>query len=91
MFNVILRKLRKENNLTQKELGYKIGCTQSMIAQWEMDMCEPTETYIKRLAVFFDITSDELLGIETKSEKEQIKMQINKSVIVNNNSNITIN
>lgn len=35
-----------------------------MITRWEREECEPTESVIKRAAVFFNVSSDYLLGLE---------------------------
>lgn len=64
MIGIKLKELRLENNLTQTQLAQRLQCNQSMIARWEKDECEPTESAIIKIANFFDITTDYLLGRE---------------------------
>lgn len=56
--------LRKEAKLSQGELAKAIGVTQKAIDFWEKDINEPKATYIIRLAQFFRVSTDYLLGIE---------------------------
>ena len=63
MFGERLKELRKENNITQQQLSDSLGCSQSMIARWESGECEPTESVIKKVAEYFSVSADYLLGI----------------------------
>ena len=56
--------LRKEMGLSQVALAKKIGVTQKAIDFWEKGINEPKATYIFKLAKFFNISSDYLLGLE---------------------------
>lgn len=56
--------LRKEMGLSQVTLAKKIGVTQKAIDFWEKGINEPKATYIFKLAKFFNISSDYLLGLE---------------------------
>lgn len=62
MISERINELRKENNLTQKQLAEKVGCNQSMIARWEKGDCEPTAGAILKLAEVFGCSTDYLLG-----------------------------
>lgn len=64
MYGKRLKELRTYQNLTQKQLALILQCNQSMITRWEKEECEPTESIIKRTAIFFDVTADYLLGLE---------------------------
>ncbi len=64
MFGVKLKELRTEKGLTQKELADILDCHQSMITRWEKCECEPTETVIKKTAIFFDVSADYLLDLK---------------------------
>ena len=59
-----LKELRSEHNLSQQALSKKIGVTQKTIDFWEKGINEPKASYIIRLAKFFNITTDYLLGLE---------------------------
>lgn len=67
MFGVKLKELRIEKGLTQKQAAEILGCHQSMITRWERGECEPTESVIRTAAVYFDVTSDYLIGLEDET------------------------
>lgn len=67
MYGKILKELRKEKGLTQKKLALMLDCDQSMIARWEKGECEPTESAIRRTAIFFGVSADYLLGLEDET------------------------
>lgn len=57
-----LIKLRKELNLTQEELAKKIGYTRTAVSAWEIGRNEPSNADTIKLANFFRVTTDYLLG-----------------------------
>ncbi len=59
-----LKYLRLENNLTQKQLGDKIGICQSAICKWELNRGEPNINYLIRIARYFEVSIDYLAGLE---------------------------
>ena len=56
--------LRRERNISQTELGKAIGVSARAISYWEQGINEPKATYIAKLAEFFGVSSDYLLGLE---------------------------
>ena len=54
-----------------------------MIVRWERGECEPTESYIKKAAIFFDVSTDYLLGLEDESGA-RITSKYNIGTIHNN-------
>lgn len=64
MIGEVIRSLRIEKGLTQSELAAKISSTQKQISKWEIGFLEPNIEAIKKLAIFFDVTSDYLIGLE---------------------------
>jgi transcriptional regulator with XRE-family HTH domain len=60
----IIRELRTEKHLTQEELAKNIGVTSRAISYWENEINEPKASYIAKLADYFDVTADYLLGRE---------------------------
>lgn len=56
--------LRKEMNISQDKLAKAISVTQKAIDFWEKEINEPKASYVVRLAKFFGVSSDYLLGIE---------------------------
>lgn len=62
-FGERLKELRKEKGLSQKALASHLGCNQSMVCFWENGVNEPTESSIRKVALFFDVSADYLLGL----------------------------
>lgn len=85
MFNIRLKELRKEKEITQKKLAKDLGYNQSMICFWEKGINEPTESAIRKVAIYFDVSADYLLGLEDETgSKNYISNSFN-----NNNGNIS--
>ena len=64
MFGIRLKELRLEKQLTQKQLATILQCNQSMITRWEKEECEPTESVIRRAALYFGVSADYLIGLK---------------------------
>lgn len=57
-----LKKLRKSKGLTQTEIAKFIGITQNSYSYWENDKVKIDNASILKLADFFDVSVDYLLG-----------------------------
>lgn len=66
--------MRITKDLTQKQLADMLGVGSYIVSNIEKGRTEPDIEIIKKLCVIFDITSDELLGIETESQRRQVKI-----------------
>lgn len=66
--------MRITKDLTQKQLADMLGVGSYIVSNIEKGRTEPDIETIKKLCVIFDITSDELLGIETESQRRQVKI-----------------
>jgi transcriptional regulator with XRE-family HTH domain len=62
IINERIKELRKEAGITQEELAKKTGLTRSAIAQYESRNVEPTASAIIKLADYFNVCADYLLG-----------------------------
>ena len=60
MFSNNLRRLRKEHNLTQKELADKLNVSDKTINHWERKYSEPDIKAIIDLKNLFNISYEEL-------------------------------
>lgn len=63
-FGETLRALRKNRGLTQKELGAKIGLSKAVVSKYENDLGYPTLDVVVKIAAFFNVTTDFLLGVQ---------------------------
>ena len=68
---VILRERRKQG-LTQEELAVQLGVSSQAISNWERGGY-PDITLLPRIANFFGITVDELIGNDEANRKEDIE------------------
>jgi transcriptional regulator with XRE-family HTH domain len=59
-----LRKLRKANNLTQEQVAAYLNVAKSTISQYENNINEPDIETIVKLADWYGVTLDQLLGRE---------------------------
>ncbi len=73
MLNNNIKELRLERGLSQAELARKIGVTQGAIYFWEKGISEPTAGFIKNLAEFFEISTDDLLSYNAKRNSATTK------------------
>ena len=58
-----LKELRKENNLTQKQVAKLLNKSETGYASWEQGLSEPSINDIILLCKIYDISSDYLLDI----------------------------
>ena len=62
MFKHTLRDLRREYRLTQSDLAKILGTSTSTVGNWETGLREPDFGTLQRLADYFHVTTDYLLG-----------------------------
>jgi transcriptional regulator with XRE-family HTH domain len=63
-FGERFKKIRLENNLTQTQVANALGIDQTNISLWENDKTRPEYEHLIHLSKLYDVTLDELLGIE---------------------------
>ncbi len=61
-----LRRLRRERGLGQAELGRRIGASKQSVSNWENDNIMPSIDILVRLADYFGVSTDLLLGREER-------------------------
>ena len=61
-FSKILRGLRTDANVTQKELALELGFCKNIICEWEHGRCEPSIDALKKIGAFFSVSVDYLIG-----------------------------
>lgn len=66
-------RLRHDRKITQKDLADFIGVTKASVSKWESGRSIPDVLLLPRIAAFFDVTVDELMGYEAKLSREQIQ------------------
>lgn len=68
-----LKEVRKRHGLTQRALAAKINISQSTIAQYETGDRNPDPDTLKKIADFFGVTTDYLLGRTSIAEAKNDK------------------
>lgn len=64
IFGKRLRELRIEKGLTQEALAKEMNVSFNTVSDWENGKHEPDFTMLAKLAVFFEVTTDYILGLE---------------------------
>lgn len=62
-----LRDLRKENNLSQEELGEKLGVTNKTVSRWETGTYMPPVDVLLQMSKLYDVSVNEILSGERLS------------------------
>lgn len=57
-----MKLLRLESKLTQKEIAEKLGISTAFYGQWETGKRNPASKNLQKIADFYDVTTDYLLG-----------------------------
>lgn len=67
-----LRTLRQKKNITQETLANHLAITPQSVGKWERGEGFPDITLLPKIALYFDVTVDELLGINQARIEEKI-------------------
>ena len=67
-----IKKLRKQNNLTQENLAEMLGVSYQAISRWENNITSPDISTLPILANIFDVTVDYLLDVNILKNEETI-------------------
>ena len=63
LFKERLKELRVERKLSQEDLAKELNVSQRSISSWETGFRQPDFETLERIAKFFDVTADYLLGL----------------------------
>lgn len=64
MLNENIRKLRMSNNINQVEFAKQLGVTKQCVSNWENDNVVPSIEMLCKMADYFNVSTDYLLGRE---------------------------
>lgn len=62
----MIKTLREDAGYSQSQLAKKLDVTRSSVNAWEMGLSTPTTHYVVALAKLFHVSTDYLLGIDSK-------------------------
>lgn len=63
IFSERLLELRRERGLSQATVARDLGVSLGIVCYWERNKSDPTATNIAKIARYFNVTSDFLLGL----------------------------
>jgi len=68
----LIKKLRKDNNLTQKELADKLNVTFQAVSKWENGKSVPDIAQLRQISKLFSVDISDILDGEVKEKKKRI-------------------
>ena len=86
-----LRTLRQQKNITQEALAKHLGITPQSVGKWERGEGFPDITLLPKIALYFNVTVDELLSVDQVRIEETICEYLKQSKIFNQNGEIQKN
>lgn len=66
MLNERIRELRGSRGISQIQLAGKLGVTKQSVSNWENDNILPSIEMLVKIANFFEVSTDYLLGLDNK-------------------------
>ena len=75
-----IKQLREKRGLIQEILAAELGITQQLLSKYERDITLIKVDILKRLAEYFNVTTDYLLGISDVKRDLQGQMKMNETL-----------
>lgn len=75
-----IKQLRENRGLIQEILASGLGITQQMLSKYERDVLCIKVDVLKRIAEYFNVTTDYLLGVSEVKRDLQGQMKVNKTL-----------
>ena len=77
-----LRKLREASDLNQAQLAEKLGIGELQIWRYENEETEPKGGIVAKIAVYFNVSTDYLLGVSDEQGTYQEKLNQKERAII---------
>jgi len=78
---MFLKELRKQNNMTQEQLGERLDVTNKTVSRWETGNYMPPIECLKRLSDIYKISINEIISGKRLNE-ENYKMEAEENITV---------
>ena len=75
-----IKQLREKRGLIQEILAAELGITQQMLSKYERDVTLIKVDILKKIATYFNVTTDYLLGISDVKRDLQRQMKMNETL-----------
>lgn len=81
MFYERLRALRKDKKLTQIQLAEMLSVSNGTVAMWETNKRTPDSETLAKIAAFFDVSVDYLLGLTDTKKQPATKDELQNEIM----------
>ena len=75
-----IKQLREKRGLIQEILAVELGITQQMLSKYEKDVTLIKVDILKKIATYFNVTTDYLLGVSDVKRDLQGQMKMNETL-----------
>lgn len=75
-----IKQLREKRGLIQEILAAELGIIQQMLSKYERDVTFIKVDILKKIAVYFNVTTDYLLGLSEVKRDLQGQMKVNETL-----------
>lgn len=75
-----IKQLREKRGLIQEILAAELGITQQMLSKYERDVILIKVDILKKIATYFNVTTDYLLGVSDVKRDLQRQMKMNETL-----------
>lgn len=75
-----IKQLREKRGLIQEILAAELGITQQLLSKYERDITLIKVDILKKRAIYFNVTTDYLLGISDVKRDLQGQMKMNETL-----------
>ena len=75
-----IKQLREKRGLIQEILAAELGITQQMLSKYEKDVTLIKVDILKKIAAYFNVTPDYLLGVSDVKRDLQRQMKMNETL-----------
>ena len=75
-----IKQLREKRGLIQEILAAELGITQQMLSKYERDLTLIKVDILKKIATYFNVTTDYLLGVSDVKRDLQRQMKMNETL-----------
>lgn len=75
-----IKQLREKRGMIQERLAAELGITQQMLSKYERDVTFIKVDVLKKMAEYFNVTTDYLLGVSDVKRDLQRQMKMNETL-----------
>lgn len=75
-----IKQLRQKRGVIQEILAAKLGITQQMLSKYERDITLIKVDILKKIAAYFNVTTDYLLGVSDVKRDIKGQMKVNETL-----------